>query len=167
MNVVQMLANESASPRSSLKRAQFMRGVLPAAGGVAVVVAGCVIWAISNFGTVNHALLYVRGARVLVEPDIVTVTDGNSGEFRAATFFAHNLTEKPVTILDATVSCGCVSTTDRLPVVVPPKPATELHVTLALPIPSMGAAVQKVLYRTDHPSAPGITATVWVKSTKR
>ena len=73
-------------------------------------------------------------------------------------FSACNLTDRTVTILGASVSCGCVSTIDRLPVVIAPKSTKELHVKLVFQDSPTGVLEQTVIYHTDHPSAPRLGA---------
>jgi Protein of unknown function (DUF1573) len=161
-----VVGRDSASPTS--EKRLLWRRCLPGICGVVFVAAGCVLWAIATFGSLHHALQYARGARVVLEPDVFTVPAGSPGETRVAVFRAQNLAAIPVSILGATVSCGCL-TTDNLPVVIVPRSAMELHVEIRLP-ESPGAAnkqIQTVIYHTDHPSVPAFAAKVAVKTTAR
>ncbi len=150
---------EQESALASRRRGQFWRSYLPGIGGVAVVAGGCVVWAIINFGSLYHALLYAGGARVTIEPRAVTVPEGKEGDAREVVFLIRNLTDNPVRVVGVTTSCTCVST-ERLPVVLPARGAKELHVALRLAKSPTGSIVQSVIYHTDHPAAPNLAVTV-------
>jgi len=153
------MAAEQESALATTRPGQLWRRYLPGIGGVAVVGGACVAWAIINFGSLYHAWLYAGGVRVTIEPRSVTVQEGKEGDAREAVFLIRNLTDKPVGVVGVTTSCTCVST-ERLPVVLPPKGTKELHVALQLVKSPPARIVQSVVYHTDHPAAPSLAVTV-------
>ncbi|MFI5457735.1 MAG: hypothetical protein ACHRXM_20020 [Isosphaerales bacterium] len=150
---------EQESSLATTRRGQLWRRYLPGIGGVAVVAGTCVAWAIINFGSLRHAWLYAGGARVTIEPKAVTVQEGKEGDSREAVFLIRNLTDKAVGVVGVTTACTCVSS-ERLPVVLPPKGTKELRVALQLVKSPTGKTVQSVVYHTDHPAAPSLAVTV-------
>jgi len=95
----------------------------------------------------------------MIEPRAVTVQEGKEGDAREALFVISNLTDKPVGVVGVTMACTCVST-EKLPVVLPPKGTKEVHVALRLGKSPTGRIVQSVVYHTDHPASPWLAFTL-------
>jgi hypothetical protein len=153
-------AEELAVPNAPTRLDRVWRRYLPGLGGIAVVSIGCVAWATISFGSVYHAWLYAAGVRVMVEPATVSFQEAKVGDVRHAVLLLRNLADKPVSVLGLTVSCTCVSTTDKLPVVIPYRGTRELHLTLDLAKVPAGQIDQTVVYHTDHRAAPSLTVRV-------
>lgn len=150
---------ERAMPGAPPKLERLWRRNLPGIGGIAVVILGCIAWAMISFGSIYQAYLYAAGFRVTIEPTTITVQDGKLGEAGGAVLLIRNLTGRPVRLLGVSTSCTCVST-DKMPVVIPPHLTKELHVMLKPGEPTAPRSEQIVVYHTDHPTAPRLVVKV-------
>ncbi len=110
-------------------------------------------WSILEFGSLRQAWLYAGGVRLDVVPAVVQVADGRNGEMRKASFRVRNLSSRPLRILGADASCGCVSL-DRLPLIIPPRLHRDLGVSVHLERGAPGPFEQTVTYNTDEPTQP-------------
>jgi hypothetical protein len=131
--------------------------------GIAGVILGCAAWSLINFGSLRLGWLYASGARVLVDPSVVTIWNARPGERRVVYFQIRNLTTRSVEVLGLRKSCECIST-DSLPLSLPPRGAKEVHVVLDLPKQLPSESEQPIAYHTSYPSAPLVHAKLAVRA---
>jgi len=124
-----------------------------------VVVIG-LTWSIAAYGSLSHAWLYANGVRVFVKDPMARFPDGKPGDERQAEFLVHNLSANPIQILGVNVSCGCVSTDDKLPATVPPRGIKAVRLALHLEKTPSGVVDQTIIYHTDEPTAPDLVVKV-------
>lgn len=131
----------------------------PSLGGILLVPLAFMAWALMAFGSTGDAFLYLRGHRLLIEPDVATVQDGRPGEEREAVFRVRNLSGHPVRILGAATSCTCIST-DTLPITIGPGRFCDLHLRIRLDGEPAQAFRQDVTYMSDNPAQPALAVRV-------
>ncbi len=151
--------DEQPHPSPLAERPVAWRRFAPGLCGVVVVVVLGLGWSLARFGSLGHAWLYANGVRLTVDNRTIQLPDGKPGEDRDADFVVRNLSGKPIQILGAQTSCGCVATA-KLPVTVLPGQANTLRVTLHLEQTSTGVVEQMIIYHTDESTAPNLTVVV-------
>ena len=137
----------------------LLRRLAPLLGGVGVGGVLCLIWIAVNFGSPRDAMLYLRGVRVVLEPEVVSVGIAPAGETRRATFRVRNLSSEAVTIVGATQTCTCV-TTAGLPITIPPRSGHDLHVTIRIDGKPSEQIAQDVSYFTSSPGHRALKVSV-------
>lgn len=127
-----------------------------AVGGSTVIAAATFLGllagaSILSFGSADAALAFFRGERLTVEPRLVDVGEGSTGENREVSVQVRNWTAKPIRIVGGTADCSC-AVTDDLPLTVPSGEGRLLTVRVRLP-DKPGIFTRKVWLRTDHEQA--------------
>jgi hypothetical protein len=116
-------------PRSTAATA-----LAPLACGVAgiLVISGLLVGlAAANFGSVRAAVAHFRGDRVAVQPAMIDVGKGESGESREVDVEVSNWTDSPVRLIGGTADCSCTVLND-LPVTIPAKETRPVKVRLRM-----------------------------------
>jgi hypothetical protein len=119
----------------SRPRATLARGVVTAAGLLAAVTALLALpagWAYFSFGSVEAALAYLRGERISVQPALVDVGPGATGDLRETTVELVNRTDHAVRVIGGTRDCSC-TVADDLPLTIPAKEWRTIRVKAAVP----------------------------------
>lgn len=124
--------------------------------GLAVGGAACLVWVAVNFDSPHDALLYLRGVRVVLGPEVVSIGTAPAGETRQVTFRIRNLSSKSVTIIGATQTCTCV-TADDLPITLPPRTGHDLRVAIHVEGKPSERIAQDVSYFTNSPGHRALT----------
>lgn len=145
------LPNSQPTPAlAAVAKPALWKRLAPLLGGAAVGGVVCLAWIAVNFDSPRDAMLYLRGARVVVEPEVVSVGTAPAGETRRATFRVRNLSSHAVTIVGATQTCTCV-TTVGLPITIPPRGGHDLHATIRIEGKPSERISQDVSYFTSSP----------------
>ncbi len=99
--------------------------------GIALASGLLVGLAHAAFGSVPAAVAYLRGEHVSIEPRLVDVGEGKTGEKREVTVRLTNWTDKPVRVFGGTRDCSCTVLND-LPLIIEPRETRSVSVTLAM-----------------------------------
>jgi Protein of unknown function (DUF1573) len=103
-----------------------------------------------EFDSVSSALAFLRGDRLI--PDSYTRTIGtvDSSSDQVATFELTNHAKRPITILGARSSCGCVVPDDKLPMKFFHKEKRLLTIKIH-PALKDGGFFERIVLYTDYP----------------
>ena len=132
---------------------------VPGFCGVTLVIAASLCWSMAVYGSPRNAWLYANGVRIVVDKRTVQVADGRIGDVREGAFLVHNLSDRPVRILGAHVTCSCVST-DKTPMTVPAGGTKEVRLHLDIDKRANRTVEQTLTYHKDEPSTPRFAATI-------
>jgi hypothetical protein len=99
----------SSSIQSTDIRHRWLRPWVPGLCGAVAVLACVLTWTLISFNSLNDALLYLTGRRIIVEPTVIGVGNGIQGETRTVSFRIRNISGRDIDILGATASCACIS----------------------------------------------------------
>jgi len=120
-------------PKGRLERRSRLRTVLVWGLGSSILAliigAGLAAFAVLRHGSLAAAIAYLEGYPLAVESYSRSVGEIHAGEPRSATFVLRNLIRKPVTIVGAKTSCGCIATGD-LPLTIGAGGEGELTITV-------------------------------------
>jgi hypothetical protein len=122
------------------------------AGGVALVLATLAGVGTVVAGSPQKALAWLRGDTVTAD-GYLDFGAGPVGEKLVATATVRNWTDRPVRLIGGTSDCSC-TTTDDLPVTIPPGGEAAVPVTLKIPATNRGQMTRTVMLRTDCPRRP-------------
>jgi hypothetical protein len=123
---------------------------LKASGGVAVllgVTAAIAVWA---YGSPERALAHLRGELLSAGDGYLDFGSGRPGDRLDASVAVRNWTDSPVRLIGGTSDCSC-TTTEDLPVTVPPGGSMPVHIHLKVPPSNSGQLTRTVTLRTDCP----------------
>lgn len=148
-----------SDPSATVVRRSSWRQAMPALCGIASVVVGFLAWSAINFDSPRDVVSYLKGVRLVIEPEAAWVGEGRQGEVRHAAFEVRNLSNAPVTIIGVSSSCTCVST-DKLPIRLPAGGSRPLRVELRLDGKPSERVTQRLAYKTDHAPRPNLTVEV-------
>ena len=114
------------------------------------------MWAWVEFGSVSSALAFLGGDRLI--PDTYTRAIGtvDSSTERVITFRLTNHAKRPITILGARSSCGCVVADEKLPLKFLHKENRALTVNLH-PASKDGTFLERIILYTDYPQQREVT----------
>jgi hypothetical protein len=124
--------------------------------GAVVLLAGVLLWVWIQFGSVNIALAYLRGERLIITPSVLSLGDAELGEERQLSVTLANHTPRDVTIVGGGSSCSCLAL-DRFPILIPRGQERELLVKVkvsATPGSTSTTFNQAVQYYTDSEFGP-------------
>lgn len=99
----------SRAPRFDQRTRSAVRWVM-ALAAIALIVLSVGIMVTRRFGSIDNGIRFVRGDRLNVAPlrlDLGAVPEGKIANRSIAVM---NMSKSPVTLLDATSTCSCVST---------------------------------------------------------
>jgi Protein of unknown function (DUF1573) len=113
------------------------------------------------FGSIGHAIAYLRGERLHPITPIVTLGNVQPGHTYEVEFPFVNLTGHPITVVGATSSCGCTSV-QKLPVTVPASGRCSLTFKIT-PKAGRFEPVNVELY-TDVPGHTRLSLTIFATS---
>jgi hypothetical protein len=158
------------SPPVRTTRSRYWRRLAPPLAGIILIVAGVLSWCALNFSSPGDAVLYLKGARLIIEPATVSLGQGRAGEELAGTFTARNLSSKPIMIMGASTTCDCVAT-EGLPVSIRARGSRVLRPRLHLEGKPPQHIVQEITYLTSSPREPAIRVRIkaeirWWHSTR-
>ncbi|HUY31752.1 MAG TPA: DUF1573 domain-containing protein [Pirellulales bacterium] len=107
-----------------------------------------------RFGSLGATAAYLAGHRVFVPDRVRALTNLTPGSEVLLTYTLTNLAGRPVTVLGAQTSCGCVAI-DHLPTTLAEGEATPIHVRLKVSSDEPRIGGQIVLF-TDFEGQPTI-----------
>ena len=136
-------ADLRAPARTGLRWAGGVAAVLAILAGVGTVVAG----------SPAAALARLRGDTVAVADGYLDFGAGPVGERLKATATVRNWTDQPVRLVGGTSDCSC-TTTDDLPITIPPGGEAAVPVELKVPASNRGQLTRTVKLWTDCPQRP-------------
>jgi hypothetical protein len=122
------------SSRASLLRS-CCRVILPACTGVGAAIlllASSGLWVVYQFGSPEAALAYLRGQSVSVQPSMLNLGEGFSGEVQEGSIEVANWSDHPIRLIGGTSDCSCVVSED-LPLTIPPRQSRRVSVRMRLP----------------------------------
>ena len=117
------------------------------------VAVGTVTWSAVNFRSTRDALLYLKGARLVIEPVVVSVGQGRAGETRGGSFEVRDLASTPVVVLGSSTTCSCAQS-ETLPLTVAPGGTTVVHVSMALDGKPRDTIAPRLTFYTDSRADP-------------
>jgi hypothetical protein len=124
----------------------------------ALLLTGLGIWGYCRFGSLDIALAYLRGARLIISPAMVSLGEVQRGEEREVSFSVVNYTSKDVFLLGGEASCGCV-TLSSLPLAIPAQGSQELTIKVRV-ISSTERFHQFIRYYTDYEETPVLVVSI-------
>ena len=128
------------------------------AGGVAVILAVLTAAATLLAGSPRHALARLRGETVTAD-GYLDFGAGPAGGLVTQTATLQNWTDQPVRVVGGTSDCSC-TTTEDLPVTLPPGGEAAVRIRMTIPAASRGQLTRTVELWTDSPRAPKVRFTV-------
>jgi hypothetical protein len=120
--------------------------------GIVVFLGLTIGFAYWMFGSLAIGLAYLRGERLIIFPQAITVEELHRGEERQLSIWLVNHTGKEVHIVGGGANCSCV-VLDRFPMTVPDGARQELKVILR-GVGKAGSFRQVVQYFTDDEESP-------------
>lgn len=103
-----------------------------------------------NFRSVNFALGYLGGDRLLISPTGASFGEGQVGEHRDVLFHVWNATGSRVRIVGVKTNCSCVAVYG-LPVEIPSGHTAELNADVEL-TEKLSAKPQRIVFFSDYPN---------------
>jgi hypothetical protein len=144
----------SPSARSRMLSWTGLTGLL-----VIIGLGGLVVWSRAEFGSIESAIGYLRGERLI--PDAYSKSFGSveQGSAPVVAFTLTNFTGRPITVLGGSSTCTCVLLDKNFPLTIP---ASE-HAILKIVVRThrrRGGVAGSVSFYSDDPDAHAVVVRV-------
>jgi len=113
---------------------------------------------IIQFGSIDTAFAYVRGERLFLQPQVVTLDNCEVDTTLTTKFEVYNFTGQTVNILRASSDCSCVSTSD-MPIEIPTGQRRQMNFRIEIPS-HPGHYIQELFFVTDSREYPYLLSQV-------